>query len=237
MLSLNDCMAVGPNALCELYDCLIFWRAIEVALMVDLQKAYQAIHTGPKELHLRRFLFRQDPSLQWEIFAFTRATFGDVSAGLVLEVAKRNVAELGTHLDPVAAQQLADYTYVDDSVLGGSKRDVERMRGNKMEQGYMGTVPKILALGGMRVKFMAVAGTKDEWEAKQLGGKTLGVNYILSSDQIVFRIKPSYYAAKGKSSDQCAPADDPRRGPNTAAGCWIPSADPTTRPQHGHGSI
>ena len=46
-LSLNECMWPGPNALCELFDCLVFWRAVEVALMTDLRKAYQAIHTGP----------------------------------------------------------------------------------------------------------------------------------------------------------------------------------------------
>ena len=201
-LSLNDCMAVGPNALCELYDCLIFWRAVEVALMVDLQKAYQAIHTGPKELHLRRFLFRDDPQQEWQVFAFTRATFGDVSAGLVLEVAKRKVAELGAQIDPAAAQQLADYTYVDDSVLGGDQEDVDRMRGDKSELGYSGTVPRILALGGMKVKFMAVSGTDDDWEAEQLGGKTLGVNYRLKEDQIFFRLNPSYYTGKSRSSDQ-----------------------------------
>ena len=175
-----------PNALCELYDCLIFWRAVEVALMVDLQKVYQAIHMGPKELHLRHFLFQEDSQQEWEIFAFTQATFGDVSAGLVLEVAKRKVAELGAHLDLTAAQQLVDYTYVDDSVLGGDQEDVNRMRGSQSELGYSGTVPRILALGGMKVKFMAVSGTDEIWEAEQLGGKTLGVNYRLKEDQIFF---------------------------------------------------
>ena len=163
-LSLNDCMAVGPNALCELYDCLIFWRAVEYALMVDLQKAYQAIHTGDLELHLRRFLFRESPEQPWEIFAFTRATFGDLSAGLILEVAKRRVAELGEQIDPVAAHQLKTYSYVDDSIMGGSQDDVDRMRGKREDTGYTGTVPQILAKGAMRVKFMAVSGSTDEWE-------------------------------------------------------------------------
>ena len=64
-LSLNQCMWPGPNALCELYDCLIFWRAVEVAMVTDLKKAYQAIHTGPMELQLRRFLFRARPEEEW----------------------------------------------------------------------------------------------------------------------------------------------------------------------------
>ena len=52
-LSLNQCMWPGPNALTDLLDCLIFWRAVQVALMTDLKKAYQSIYTGEMELHLR----------------------------------------------------------------------------------------------------------------------------------------------------------------------------------------
>ena len=56
-LSLNDCMYPGPNALADLLSCLLFWRGVEVAIMMDLRKAYQAIHTSDTELHLRRFFF------------------------------------------------------------------------------------------------------------------------------------------------------------------------------------
>ena len=201
-LSLNECMWPGPNALCDLFDCLIFWRAVEVALMTDLRKAYQAIHTGPMELHLRRFLYREARDQPWRDYAFTRATFGDVAAGLILEIAKRKVAELGSGEDPIAAQQLQDYCYVDDSILGGTHEDVQRMRGQRVDGSYTGTVPRILAYGAMQVKFMAISGSDDPWEEEQLAGKTLGVMYRLRPDEIVFQIKPGYYASKSRSSDQ-----------------------------------
>ena len=201
-LSLNQCMWPGPNALCELYDCLIFWRAVEVAVVTDLKKAYQSIHTGPMELHLRRFLFRTSVKEEWLDYAFTRATFGDVAAGLILEVAKRRVAEMGQDIDPVAAEQLQKYSYVDDSILGGTKEDVDRMRGNRADGTYTGTVPQILRQGAMTVKFMAVSGSSDPWEAEQLGGKTLGVIYRLEEDEIVLMLKPGFYAGKAASSDQ-----------------------------------
>ena len=86
--------------------------------MTYLQKAYQSIFTGPMELHLRRFLYRERPTDEWRDLAFTRATFGDVSAGLILEVAKRRVAELGHDIDPMAAKQLQEYSYVDDNLMG-----------------------------------------------------------------------------------------------------------------------
>ena len=200
-LSLNQCMWPGPNALSDLYDCLLFWRAVEVAMVTDLKKAYQAIHTGPMELHLRRFVFRTSQDEEWTDYAFTRATFGDVSAGLILEVAKRRVADIGSSIDPTAAQQLRDYSYVDDSLMGGSATEVARMRGERTGDSYTGTVPQILAKGAMRVKFMAVSGSSDPWEEEQLGGKTLGVLYRLREDEIYILIKPGFYAGKTRSSD------------------------------------
>ena len=200
-LSINECMWPGPNALCDLLVCLLFWRAMEVAIMMDLQKAYQAIHTSPMELHLHRFLFRQSPKDLWEVYWFSRATFGDLSAGLVLEVAKRCVANMGMALDPMATQQIKDGTYVDDSILGGSDQDVKRMRGERIDGKYTGTVSQILGRGAMTVKFMAVTGSHDPVEEQQLGGKCLGVCYDIKRDQIFFLVHPCFYLKKAVSSD------------------------------------
>ena len=192
----------GPNALADLLDCLLFWRSVEVALMLDLQKAYQSIHTSDMDLHLRRFLFRSSPTDVWRTFGYTRANFGDVAAGLVLEVAKRRVANLGRAIDPMAAEQLENKTYVDDAIMGGDKQDVDRMRGTRSREGYSGTVAQILSKGSMTVKFMAVSGSSDAFEKEQLGGKCLGVQYDLEPDEIYFRLAPCYYPKKGASSSQ-----------------------------------
>ena len=201
-LSLNDCMWPGPNALADLLDCLIFWRGVETAIMMDLSKAYQAIHTSDMELHLRRFLFRRRTHEAWKTFGYTRANFGDLAAGLMLEIGKRRVANLGQAIDPQAAQQLRDKSYVDDSILGGSPDEVARMRGERTEDGYTGTVGQILALGALSIKFMAVSGSNDSHEKEQLGGKCLGVGYEIEEDVVVLRLDPCFYAKKAKSSDQ-----------------------------------
>ena len=49
---------------------------------------------------------------------------------------------------------------------------------------------------------MAVSGSQDVWEAGQLAGKTLGVSYRLAEDEIFFQLKPGFYTAKAKSSNQ-----------------------------------
>ena len=122
-LSLNDCMWAGPNALAMMIDVLLHWRTIEVAIVWDIKKAYQALRTGEKELHLRRFLWRKRPSDPWRVYGYTRVTFGDVAAGLLLEVGKRRAAKEGWDTDPKAAEQIKEKTYVDDGVAGGSKED------------------------------------------------------------------------------------------------------------------
>ena len=190
-LSLNDCVWPGPNALADLLDVLLHWRSVKVAAVLDLKKAYQAIHTGEQELHLRRFLWREDPSQPWTTYGYTCATFGDLPAGLLLEVAKRRVADLGQELDPKAAYQIKHCAYVDDVVVGGELQDVLRMKGLEENGELTGTVPRILALGGMKIKFMAVAGDSDPEEAIPLGGKVLGVPYLLAEDKIEYGIFPT----------------------------------------------
>ena len=210
-LSLNECMWPGPNALCELFDCLVFWRAVEVALMTDLRKAYQAIHTGPMELHLRRFLYRKDPAHAWKDFAFTRATFGDVAAGLILEVAKRKVAELGSAVDPVAARQLQDFCYVDDSILGGSKEDAERMRGTRVDGKYTGMVPRILAYGAMEVKFMAMSGFGRSMGGRPAGRKDPGGVIPTPERRDHVRDQARILCRQGEELGPDSGAGDPRR--------------------------
>ena len=72
--------------------------------------------------------------------------FGDMPAALALELAKELMAELGRAVDPMAAEQLLRNSYVDDVGGGGNDLDVERMRGDRQEDGtYSGTIPVILS--------------------------------------------------------------------------------------------
>ena len=200
-LSLNQCMWNRPNVLADLLDCLIFWRGVAIAIMMDLKKAYQAIHTSPTKLHLRQFFYCKDPRDSWQTLAYTRATFGDVAAGLLLEIANRKVAVLGEDIDPLAAVQLKNLSFADDGVLGGSHKEVERMRRDRVEGVYSGTVERILAKGGMSMKFMAITGSDEEYEAAQLAGKFLGINYDIKADQVTFSLQPCYYESKQHCSD------------------------------------
>ena len=70
-------------------------------------------------------------------------------------MAKRKCADLGEHIDHIAAEKLKRDSYVDDTLTGGTREEVERFRGPKGEDDqYQGTMPQILKLGGLKIKAM-----------------------------------------------------------------------------------
>ena len=112
------------------------------------------------------------------MYGYTHATFGDLIAGL------------GSSIDPLAAQQLQDNTYVDDSVLGGSCIEVERMRGQKEKSGYTGTITQILNKGAMTVKFMAISGSSDPWKQNNWEERPWGWDTSLRRTRYAFSSDP-----------------------------------------------
>ena len=96
--------------------------------------------------------------------------FGDLCAACQLENTKIKCADLGESIDLEAAEKSGKDTYVDDSLTGGSKQQVEQMRGTFKDDGtYNGTIPRILAVGGLRVKAIIVLGERNEKAQEQLG--------------------------------------------------------------------
>ena len=188
-LSLNDVVEAGPNALNSLLDVLILWRSVEVGLLFDLTKAYQQLVTGPVERHLRRFLYRKSPDEAWETYAYDRVTFGDVIAALCLELAKALVAKHGEQIDRLACALFLAATYCDDHCGGGSKAEVERMRGEQMPGGgTTGTMSRILMQGGFKANFMVRTKNCTMEEKLALGGTVLGLGYDVFSDQLEFQV-------------------------------------------------
>ena len=192
-LSLNDCMKKGPDEMALLAEVLLHFRTVEKAIILDLTKAYNAIRMREKELHLRRILWRKGPLEEWRDYGYTRATFGDLAAALLLEVGKRRAAETGQSIDPMAAQQIKEDLYVDDGFVGGTSEDVERMLGEAKEDGsYSGTVARILGTCGLRAKFMAVTGDSTPGAETPLGGKVLGLSYQLAQDKFTLQISMKF---------------------------------------------
>ena len=90
------------------------------------------------------------------------------------------VADLGEDIDSVAVKIIKDDTYVDDGASGGKKVDVDRMVGKRDETGdYDGTISKIMARGGFKIKEFVVEGDLTQPDENLLGNGMFG--YILNA--------------------------------------------------------
>ena len=173
--SLNSCLPKGPNSLNDMYEITIRFRGYEVAFVFDLSKAYNTMRTSVVEKHLRRFVWRFDEDQEWEDYGIDRVHFGDRPAATQLEVSKNMIADLGLDIDEEACKKIKEDMYVDDGVTGGKKLDVERMVGNRDEDGnFDGTLPTILRKGNYFVKDISVGGKQDQADENLLGNKVFG---------------------------------------------------------------
>ena len=198
--SLNDCLPRGPNSLNPMLDITIRFRCHEVGIIFDLTKAYNSLHTGPVERHLRRFVYRFDPAGDWEDYAFDCVAFGDAPAANLLEIARNMTAEAGKDIDPVAARKIKDDSYVDDNLSGGTAEEVSRMKGERLADGsYSGTFRQILEKGNLKAKVMIATGEDDESLKELIGNKALGYHWNATSD-IMGVCFPVYLSNKRKKA-------------------------------------
>ena len=154
-------------------------------LVLDLSKAYQSLHTGELERHVRRIIWRWgETDKEWDVLAYDRVTFGDLLAALALELAKKRGAEQGVVIDPAASEIILRNTYVDDTAGGGTKAEVDRYMGEELPDGsYTGTIPQIFDLVGLKPKVMIRSGETDPVKLAKLG-KVLGLNWDATKDKL-----------------------------------------------------
>ena len=181
--SLNECLVKGPKSLNSMLDITLRFRCHDSGLVFDLTKAYNAMKTGPVERHLRRFIWRFDPSGVWEDYAFDVVAFGDLPAANLLEIARNMVADDGQHIDPEAARKIKEDSYVDDNVGGGTDEEVRRMQGVRLPDGsYSGTMRQILDRGSLKMKVMVRTGETDEEVKNLIGNKVFGYKWDATTD-------------------------------------------------------
>ena len=216
-LSLNDVMYKGPDLMAGLLRVMIHWRTVEVAVLFDLTKAYWQIKTREKELHLRRVLWRNSDKEDWTTYGITCATFGDLIAGVLLEVARRRAAVAGTKLGEAirveadletdadkanalsnkathmleTARQVGESVYVDDGAVGGNRSLVNAMVGTEGDA-EEGLLSQVLDTVGLKAKYTIVSGDPSPEAADKLGDKVLGLQYELKDDRIKLTINIKY---------------------------------------------
>ena len=98
----------------DLYNILIRWRSYNKALSYDVTKAYHSIHVAEQERMMRLVVWRFSADSPWVTDTNNRLGFGCPPSSCFLELVKRLASELGFSIDPMAASQLRNQSYVDD---------------------------------------------------------------------------------------------------------------------------
>jgi hypothetical protein len=204
----NDLQAKGPNSLISLIDALIRWRSYQHCVVWDLVKAYNTVKTFVEELHMRRLVWRWGAaSGPWTTFGIDVMHYGDRCAMAGLENARKLVADAGRHIDPAAADMIAN-GYVDDCVGGGSEDTVNRLVGEETwadgKPQYSGTVSRILEMGSFGVKVMVRSGETRPEVIELLGSGVLGLPWLPGPDIIVMHLSVNLtakHASTGKGPD------------------------------------
>merc|ERR1712030_80592 len=213
--NLNDISVKGPNTLADIYNNLFKFRSYEIALIFDITKAYNSIKTGLVEKHLRRLWFRQDPKHEeWKVYGFNCVQFGDKPAAALMTIAIERAAEtyeevakdLNLSIQDVKddSKKLLEDTYVDNGTTGGSKKEVQRMIGNKLPDGsYSGTIPSMMKKVGLKLKTIVTSQSTDQEPMSKLSDKVLGYLYDPVKDLI--GVKFTFNPAKKKKGAKVKP--------------------------------
>ena len=179
-VSPNDVWIKGPNSLNDMFGILIRYREHKFALVGDIKKMYNTIHTTEPEKHMRRLLWRfGNVNEKFKTYGVNRVMFGDRPAAAICSVAIRETAEIYKSIDEDAAEKIKNDTYVDDITTGtDDKNEIPVLKEN---------ITAILAKGGFKIKGFVESGDDSEEVLSLLGcGKVkrvLGVNYDPPPDE------------------------------------------------------
>jgi len=144
-VSLNDLLHKGPDVLNPIRGVLLRFRSGLYAALGDVKKMYNSVWLKDKEVHLHRFLWRDRPEDDIEVFVVVRVNIGDKPAGCIAQVAMRETANLPQFAAMVEERRvLVEDSYVDDILT--SHDDIKTLE--KITKG----VEEILKAGGFSLK-------------------------------------------------------------------------------------
>ena len=124
--SLNDCLYTGPKSGQSIMEIILRFRAFNVALAADIEKAFLMIGITPQDRDVLRFLWIDDiksmvPKI--EVFRFTRVVFGVSSSPFLLNATIRHHVERYSDAYPNFVDTFLRSIYVDDVSYGADSID------------------------------------------------------------------------------------------------------------------
>lgn len=199
----------------SLFGVILRFRENEVAVSGDISKMYHRVLIPEADQHVHRFLWRNlDTSRPPDTYIKTVLTFGDKPAPAMAQIALRQTAKEGNHVNQRAAATNTDNSYMDD--ICDSVHTVEEA------QTLIKEVDNMLEKGGMNIKgwlsnkdLEQQSENRPERVMKPLqqnsGEKVLGVAWDCSNDLLCFitKVKCLKPITKRKILSQVAKVYDP----------------------------
>lgn len=150
-MSLNNLLHKGPDVLNPIRGVLLRFRSGLYAALGDVRKMYNSVWLKDEEVHLHRFLWRDDPKEEIDEFAVVRVNIGDKPAGCIAQVAMRETANLPQFKSMIPERRIVtEDCYVDDILT--SHNDLQAL--TRMTEG----VEEILKAGGFSLKPWVLTG-------------------------------------------------------------------------------
>lgn len=206
-LSLNDMLIKGPDVLNPIRAVLLRFRAGVFAALGDIQKMYNSVWLEEKEVHLHRFLWRDNEDAEIEDFAITRVNIGDKPAGCIAQVAMRETASLTPFTKFKEEKRvLEEDVYVDDILTSHNNLDHLKLLTSNIEQ--------ILKAGGFFMKPWVYSGQNGREESRKVNmklkamilpnqltekdNKALGLGYTIEDDKLHVMVAVNFSKRKKK---------------------------------------
>lgn len=210
-MSLNNLLHKGPDVLNPIRGVLLRFRSGLYAALGDVRKMYNSVWLKDEEVHLHRFLWRDDPKEEISEFAVVRVNIGDKPAGCIAQVAMRETANLPQFTSMIAERRIVtEDCYVDDILT--SHNDAQAL--TQMIKG----VEKILKAGGFSLKPWVLNGQGGRGEEsnnpstkatvpktlilpnqmRDEENKALGLGYELETDKLRLLTSVNFSKRRGK---------------------------------------
>lgn len=213
--SLNNCLDPGPKFDQKILDILSRFRVHRVAITADIEKAFLMISVSPQDREFLRFLWVDDPTKvdpKVVAYRFTRVVFGVSSSPFLLNATVRHHFELHSETHGDLVEKVLRSIYVDDIVTGSQSEEqaYKLYTGTKnlLKTGAFNLRKFTTNSSTLQARVDAeelvhlsdsshTSGATETFSQVTLGRaqglregeqKVLGVNWDVSSDQIIFSL-------------------------------------------------
>ncbi|XP_006822449.1 uncharacterized protein LOC102806064 [Saccoglossus kowalevskii] len=192
--SLNQCLETGPPLLNSLTEILIRFRAISIALVADIEKAFLMIRLSESDRKFTKFLWLSNPSdieSSFVAYQFKSVLFGATCSPYILNVAIR--ALTNEYKDNPIALQLQRDIYVDD-VISGCDNEAQAYSYYETSTSILATRSSNLRQWSTNNKYIHNIMTEENKANNKTSVSALGLRWNTMSDQLSIKTpdKPKF---------------------------------------------